>query len=81
MHRGGALALVTSAELSKLAGVSLSTIHYYTALGLLRARGRAGNRRLYRVREAKLRLHRISRLRQQGYSLALILRTVGRNGA
>ena len=64
--------LITSAELSASCGLTLSTIHYYTALGLLRVRERMGNKRAYDVREAKARLEEIRRMRQEGYSLAII---------
>ncbi|HEX9779968.1 MAG TPA: MerR family transcriptional regulator [bacterium] len=74
MTIGPGYGVITSAQLAKLTGVSLSTIHYYTALGLLRPRGRAGNRRLYLTYEARNRLKRIAQLRRKGYSLALIRR-------
>ena len=63
---------MTSSELAAAIGITLSTVHYYTALGLLQARRRAGNKRLYDSREAKTRLQDIARLRHDGYSLTLI---------
>ena len=64
--------LTTSAELSASSGLALSTIHYYTALGLLRVRERMGNKRAYDIRETKARLEKIRRMRQEGYSMAII---------
>lgn len=64
--------LVSSKELAAVNGVTLSTIHYYTTVGLLRVRRRVGNKRFYDCREAHTRLKQVARLRQQGYSLALI---------
>lgn len=65
---------VTSKELALAGGVSLSLIHYYTTLGFLRVRDRAGNKRLYDSSEARASLKRIAELRKQGYSLSLIRR-------
>ena len=64
--------LITSAELASASEVTLSTIHYYTTLGLLRACGRSGNKRQYERREARSRRQEIQRSRQEGYSLAMI---------
>ena len=64
--------LVSSKKLAAVNGVTLSTIHYYTTVGLLRVRRRVGNKRFYDCREAHARLKQVARLRQQGYSLALI---------
>ena len=74
--------LVSSKKLAAVNGVTLSTVHYYTTVGLLRVRRRVGNKRLYDYRESHTRLKQVARLRQQGYSLALIRqvlekRTVG----
>jgi DNA-binding transcriptional MerR regulator len=63
---------ITSKELADAGGVSLSTIQYYTAIGLLHSNARAGNKRLYDAKRAKERLKQIQRMRQDGYSLALI---------
>ena len=68
---------VSSAELAGSAGLKLSTIHYYTTLGLLKTSGRRGNKRLYDFRENKARLKEIHRLRQKGYTLALIRSQMG----
>lgn len=64
--------LVSSKKLAAVNGVTLSTVHYYTTVGLLRVRRRVGNKRLYDYRESHTRLKQVARLRQQGYSLALI---------
>lgn len=64
--------LITSAQLAHTAGLTLSTIHYYTTLGFLHVRQRAGNKRLYDMQDAAAALEEIRRLRQQGYSLTMI---------
>lgn len=72
---------VTSKELADAGGVSLSTIQYYTALGLLHSNRRSGNKRLYEAKKSKLLLKEIQRLRQNGYSLALIRKQLNGRGA
>ena len=64
--------MVSSKDLAEAVGLTLSTISYYTALGLLKVSRRAGNKRLYDSTEAKTRLRQIALLRQKGYSLSLI---------
>lgn len=64
--------MVTSTELAAVSWTSLSTVHYYTSLGLLVARRRVGNKRLYDLRDSKVRLRTIARLRQAEYPLNLI---------
>lgn len=63
---------MTSRELASAAGVTLSTIHYYTSLGLLPVSRRVGNKRLFNSAETMSRLKRIAQLRGQGYPLSLI---------
>lgn len=63
---------ISSIELASFAGVRLSTIHYYTVIGLLQSDRRTGNRRLYPARKAKARMRKIAYLRRAGYSLTLI---------
>lgn len=70
--------LVSSSELAATAGVTLATVHYYTALGLLQVRRRTGNKHLYDSQEATARLQDIARLRHDGYSLALIRRMLSK---
>lgn len=72
MGKASKTRFVTSSQLAVATGVTLSTVHYYTAMGLLQADRQTGNSRLYDVRETKARLQYIARLRQEGYSLALI---------
>lgn len=64
--------MVTSTELATVSQTSFSTIQYYTSLGLLVARRRAGNKRLYSLRDSRTRLRTIARLRQAGYPLNLV---------
>lgn len=63
---------VGSAQLAAKSGLTLSTIHHYTFLGLLRVSRRVGNKRLYDAHEATNRLRIIQRLRDAGYPLHLI---------
>ena len=72
MGRASNPRFVSTSQLASATGVTLSTIHYYTALGLLRTHRWVGNNCLYGFREAKARLRRIARLRHEGYSLTLI---------
>lgn len=72
--------LVTSAQLAHAVGVTLSTIHYYTILGLLHVRERAGNKRLYDAQAATASIEEIRRLRQRGYSLTVIREQMSQKG-
>ena len=64
--------LWTCKQLAELEGLTQSTIHYYTSLGLLQVKQRSGNKRLYDPSQTKARLQQIALLRQKGYSLSLI---------
>ena len=68
--------LVTVNQLSKLLGMSESTINYYTNLGLLKIAERKGNRRLYNRLESVERFKKIKKLRRDGYSLVVIQKEI-----
>lgn len=70
--KGNGKSTVGSVQLAAKSGLTLSTIHYYTFLGLLRVSRRVGNKRLYDAHEATNRLRTIQRLRDAGYPLNLI---------
>lgn len=59
-------------ELSLLADVSVSTLNYYTNIGLLQVVDRKGNRRLYRESDTLKRIEEIRRLRKEGYPLRIV---------
>lgn len=74
-------AMTTSRELAVASGVPLSTLRYYISLGLLPISSRAGNKHLFNSTEATSRLKKIIRLRQQGYTIALIRQQLSKEGA
>lgn len=64
------LGLLKIGELAERSGVPISTIKYYTDLGLLRVQDyMSGGFRLYNEKESLLRLKRIRELAEQGYSI------------
>ncbi len=64
------LGLLKIGELAEKAGVPISTIKYYTDLGLLRVQDyMTGGFRLYNEKESILRLKRIKEMLDQGYSI------------
>ncbi|MFH1519479.1 MAG: MerR family transcriptional regulator [Candidatus Omnitrophota bacterium] len=64
--------LITTYQLSKLLGVSVASVNYYTNLGLFKVKDRKGNARLYDREEINNTYKTIQRLRKEGYSLMLI---------
>ena len=70
---------MTLQDLSHRCGVSVSTLNYYTNVGLLQVADRQGNRRLYREAQTLRQLDKIQRLRREGYPLRII-RTQLREG-
>ncbi len=68
--------LVALQELSRQAGMGVSTLNYYTNLGLLQVADRKGNRRLYRESEALRQIGEIRRLRQEGSPLRIIRKQI-----
>lgn len=64
------LGLLKIGELAERAGVPISTIKYYTDIGLLRVQDyMSGGFRLYNEKESLLRLKRIKELMEQGYGI------------
>lgn len=64
------LGLLKIGELAEKAGVPISTIKYYTDLGLLRVQDyMLGGFRLYNEKESLLRLRRIKEMLEKGYSI------------
>lgn len=73
------LGLLKIGELSEKAGVPISTIKYYTDLGLLRVHDyMSGGFRLYDEKESLLRLKRIKEMLEQGYSIKDIRENIGK---
>lgn len=67
------LGLLKIGELAERAGVPISTINYYTDIGLLRVQEyMSGGFRLYNEKECLLRIKRIKELEQQGYEIRKI---------
>ena len=64
--------VLTLQEIAKNYKVSYQTLNYYTSQGLLHPKRRVGNKRLYGAREARERLKKINRLKNEGYPLRLI---------
>ncbi len=64
------LGLLKIGELAEKSGLPISTIKYYTDIGLLRVSDyMSGGFRLYNERECLLRIKRIRELEEKGYSL------------
>jgi DNA-binding transcriptional MerR regulator len=74
--------LLKAGELARLTGVLVSTIRYYTKLGLLDPDGTTpGNYNLYAERKALKRLNQIDSLKKKRLTLDEILANLsGRNG-
>lgn len=66
--------LISAKEIQAKYHVSLSTINYYTNLGLLLVADRRGNMRLYNPDHIRKRMEEIRRLRHEGLPLRLIQR-------
>lgn len=64
--------LITIGEISKRYGLSMSSLNYYTNMGLLSIAEKQGNKRLYDENEVSKRLEKIKDMRRSGYSLRLI---------
>lgn len=69
--------LVTAKELSKILGLSNSSINYYTNLGLFKITDRNGNKRLYNKGKIQFVCTKIRGLRKKGYPLKLIKKKLG----
>jgi DNA-binding transcriptional MerR regulator len=66
--------LISAKEISEKFKLPYPTVNHYTNLGLFSVVKRKGNVRLYREREVKKRLDKISRWKDEGYPLRLILK-------
>lgn len=66
--------LISAKEISEKFSIPYPTINHYTNLGFFSVVKRKGNVRLYREEEVKRRLDKISRWKDEGYPLRLILK-------
>ncbi len=64
--------ILTPKEVASLLGISLSTVNYYTNLGLFHSTERKGNMRLYDRENVLAKFAKIKELRRKGYSLQVI---------
>jgi DNA-binding transcriptional MerR regulator len=70
--------LVTPRELAGILGISLSSVNYYTNLGLFDVKEQKRNSRLYDLKEIKARFLKIKQMRKEGYSLRVIRKELNR---
>lgn len=66
--------LISAREIQVEYHISLSSVNYYTNLGLLPVAGRRGNVRLYNPDLIRKRMKEIHRLKHEGFPLRLIQR-------
>jgi DNA-binding transcriptional MerR regulator len=66
--------LISAKEISEKFNIPYPTINHYTNLGFFSVVKRKGNVRLYREEEVKRCLDKISRWKDEGYPLRLILK-------
>ncbi len=71
--------LVSLQDLADVFTLSYQTLNYYTSLGLLIPTRRQGNKRLYSIEEARERLDKITRLKNEGYPLRVIANLLNHN--
>ncbi len=64
--------MMSPGAITKKHSISYQTINYYTNLGFFVVRRKHGNSRLYDSEEVKQSLLKITKLKNQGYSLRLI---------
>jgi len=64
--------LISAKEIIRVFGISYQTVNSYTDLGLLDIVSKKNHLRMYDYAEVKRRLHRITRLANEGYTLRLI---------
>ena len=67
-------ALISLQEVADRTELTLSTLNYYTNLGLISVEDRRGNKRFYNESEVVNRLKEIHKLRREGYPLRIIRR-------
>ncbi|MCD6093547.1 MAG: MerR family transcriptional regulator [Candidatus Omnitrophica bacterium] len=66
--------LISAREIQVKYHISLSSVNYYTNLGLLPVAGKRGNKRLYDPDLIRKRMKEIHRLKREGFPLRLIQR-------
>lgn len=66
--------LISAIEIQREYDIPLSTINYYTNLGILNVFDKKGNIRLYNGNEIKINLGKIAKLKQKGYPMKIIQR-------
>lgn len=64
--------MITPQMITRRYDISYQTINYYTNLGLLTVRKKQKNARLYDPKEVRSAIDKVTRLKNQGYSLKLI---------
>ena len=64
--------LISAKKIQAEYKISLSTINYYTNIGMLPVASRRGNVRLYDPEEVRTRMNQIHKLKNDGYPLRLI---------
>lgn len=72
--------LISAKEISQKFHIPYPTINHYTNLDFFSVVRRRGNVRFYHEHEVKLRLDKISRLKDEGYPLRLIIRKIREGG-
>ena len=76
------MGLISIKDISRQHHLTYQTVNYYTTIGLLKVKERRGNKRMYDEDDAEKRLRWITKLKNQGYPLGLIIRKLnGRKGA
>jgi DNA-binding transcriptional MerR regulator len=63
---------LTVNDVAKLSGLSVSSVNYYTNMGLIVVAEKKGNKRLYDQDDVQRRLKKISEMMNMGYTLRLI---------
>jgi len=68
--------LISTSEIVAKYKISYQTLNYYTNLGLLQATSKVGNKRFYDENKLKQDLDKIQQLKNEGYTLNLIRKTL-----
>ncbi len=71
--------LISTKELIERFRISYQTLNYYTTLGFFTVVERRGNRRMYDVNEVEHKIRDITKLKNQGYPLRLIIKKLNHN--
>jgi DNA-binding transcriptional MerR regulator len=73
--------LLKAGELARKANLLVTTVRFYTKIGLLPADGQSpGKYNLYNEERALQRLHKIESLKKQRYTLEEIMQNMKKNG-